>query len=109
MTIQSSIFSDQSFYRTVPMDSPVEANRAESGAVSQEDKILSYLKETGKELTAWQLKDKFPTWEITSIRRALFNLEMKSCKIEQAGWVKGPKGVNVGKFKAKAIKEQDKQ
>lgn len=89
----------KSFYKTTPM-TPAEAIAAESGAKSQEDKILHYLKETGKELTAWQLKDVFPTFEITSIRRSLFNLENKSCKILQTGWVKERKGVNVGKFKA---------
>lgn len=99
MTIQTGLFSDNHFYRTTPM-TPVEAIAAENGAISQEDKILHYLKETGKELTAWQLKDVFPTFEITSIRRSLFNLEMKSCKILQTGWVKGPKGVNCGKFKS---------
>ena len=99
MTIQTSIFSDSHFYRTTPM-TPSEANKAESGAVSQEGKILKHLRDTGKELTAWQLKDVFPTFEITSIRRSLFNLEMKACEIEQTGWVKGPKGVKVGTYKA---------
>lgn len=80
--------------------SPQEATDAENGAKSQEDKILNHLRETGKELTAWQLKDVFPTFEITSIRRSLFNLEMKSCKILQTGWVKERKGVNCGAYKA---------
>lgn len=99
MVIQTGLFADNHFYRTSPMD-PVEQNNAEKLAISQEDKILQHLRETGKELTAWQLKDIFPSFEITSIRRSLFNLEMKSCKIEQTGWMKGPKGVNVCKYKA---------
>lgn len=100
MVIQTGLFADNHFYRTTPMD-PAEENKAEIGAVSQEDKILQHLRETGKELTAWDLKDVFPTFEITSIRRALFNLEMKSCQIEQSGWKKERKGKNVGTYKAK--------
>lgn len=81
-----------------------EANKAEIGAVSQEDRILQHLRETGKELTAWQLKDVFPSFEITSIRRSLFNLEMKSCKIEQTGWLMERKGKTVGKYRALCMK-----
>jgi hypothetical protein len=100
MTTQTGLFADNSFYRTTPMD-PAEQNKAEIQAVSQEDKILQHLRETGKELTAWQLKDVFPTFEITSIRRSLFNLEMKACEIVQTGWVKERKGVKVGTYKSK--------
>ena len=99
MVIQTGLFSDNHFYRTMPM-SASEENKAERGAISQEDRILQYLRETGKELTAWQLKDVFPSYEITSIRRSLFNLEMRSCQIIQTGWVKERKGKNVGKYKA---------
>lgn len=99
MVIQTTIFADNHFYQTTPM-TPVEEDKAELAAISQENKILSYLKETGKELTAWQLKDVFPSFEITSIRRSLFNLEMRSCQIVQTGWVKERKGKNVGKYKA---------
>ena len=79
---------------------PAEENKAENQAVSQEDRILQCLRDTGRELTAWQLKDYFPSFEITSIRRSLFNLEMKRCVIEQTGWIKERKGVNVGKYQA---------
>lgn len=99
MVIQTGLFADNHFYRTTPMTS-VEEDKAELAAISQENKILSYLKETGKELTAWQLKDVFPSFEITSIRRSLFNLEMRACLITQTGWVKERKGKNVGKYKA---------
>lgn len=99
MVIQTSIFFDNHFYRTTPMTTQEEI-KAESGAVSQEDRIYQLLKETDKELTAWQLKDVFPEYEITSIRRALFNLENKACRVVQTGWVKERKGVNVGKYKA---------
>jgi len=100
MTIQTGLFADNHFYRTIPMDSPQEAITAESGAKSKDEQILRYMQETGKELTAWDLAAVFPNFLIGSIRRGLFNLEMKSCRIEQTGWVKGPKGVNVGKYKA---------
>lgn len=78
-----------------------EEVRAENQAISQQDQILEYLFETGQELTAWQLKEVFPNWEITSIRRSLFNLEMKLEKIIQTGFVPGPKGKPVGKYKSK--------
>lgn len=98
--IQTGLFADNSWYRTTPMD-PGEQNKAESVAVSQEDKILQHLRDTGKELTAWQLKDKFPTWEIVSIRRSLWNLEFKDDSIIQVGWRKERKGVRCGVYKAK--------
>lgn len=100
--MQTELFSpqtDRSFYRTTPMTIQEEV-KAEKDAVSMEDKILQHLKETGSELTAWQIKDVFPTFEITSIRRSLFNLEMKKEKIMQTGWLKERKGVRVGKYQA---------
>lgn len=98
--VQTGLFADNSFYRTVPM-SPAEEIKTEASAGSQDDKILNHLQETGKEMTAWELKDIFPTWEITSIRRSLFNLENKSCQIVQTGFVKERKGMKVGTYKAK--------
>jgi hypothetical protein len=95
--MQTSIFSDNQFYRTTPLRDEI---KAESAARSQQDKILRYMKETGKEVTAWSLKDVFPDYEITSIRRSLFNLEMKDCSIVRTGWVVERKGREVGKYKA---------
>lgn len=96
---QLNIFNNNSWYKTTPMTVEEEI-KAENQAVSQENKILQHLKETGSELTAWQIKDIFPSFEITSIRRALFNLEMKQEKIRQTGWVKERKGKTVGKYQA---------
>lgn len=100
MTIQTGLFADNSFYRTSPM-THVEEIKAEIRATSQEAMILTHLQETGKELTAWEIKDIFPTWEITSLRRSLFNLEFKNEQIVQVGWKKERKGVRCGVYKAK--------
>lgn len=102
MVNQISLFGEapvRHYYVTTPL-APQEAAQAEREAISQEERIYAYLKETGIELTGWALKEVFPTFEITSIRRGLFNLEKKEGKITQTGWVQGPKGKPVGKFKA---------
>lgn len=100
MVIQAGLFADNHFYRTTPM-APAEENKAEREAISQEDRILEHLRETGKEMTAWELKDIFPNWEIVSIRRSLWNLEFKDEKIIQIGWRKERKGVRCGVYKTK--------
>ncbi len=99
MTNQLNILNEASFYKTIPM-TPAEHQEAETQAISQEERIFQHLKETGLELTAWQLKDKFDKMEIISIRRSLFNLEMKQGRIVQTGWVMGPKRVKVGLYKS---------
>lgn len=87
------------FYDTIPQ-SPVEAQESESRAISQEEQIYNAIKYLGFSWTAWALKEEvFPNMEITSIRRALFNLE-KQGKIVQNGFTMGPKGKPVGKYLA---------
>lgn len=86
------------FYHTIPQDQKSHAD-SEQNAKRQEDKIYEYMRNNGGEWTAWQLKTHFPDLEITSIRRALWNLENKDKKIRQTGWQDpGPKGVKVGRF-----------
>lgn len=89
-----------SFYHTIPQDDK-EKIESEKTARNQEDKIYSFMVNKGGVWTAWQLKERFPSLEITSIRRALWNLENRDKTIEQDGWQEpGPKGVKVGKYKA---------
>lgn len=89
-----------SFYNTIELQEP-ELKKARVRVKSQEKKIYEFMLK-GKEWTAWQLLKKFPKWEITSIRRALFNLEKKDEKIEQTGFVEnGGKGKPVGKYRAR--------
>lgn len=84
------------YYATVP---GVDVSKAERAALSQESEILAFMTKRGGNHTAWTLAGQFPTWEITSIRRALFNLREKDGKIEQIGWVPGPRGHRVGSFR----------
>ena len=85
------------FYQTTPQ-TEIQFAEFEGSAISQEEAILKFLKEDGGKWHAWMLKNIF-NYEITSIRRALFNME-KENKVMKVGFVKGPKGVNVGVYKA---------
>lgn len=90
-----------SFYNTIALPEK-ELKKARVKAKRQEDQIYSFMLVRGGEWTAWMLKEIFPEWEITSIRRALFNLEKKQEKIEQTGFVEnGGKGKPVGKYRAR--------
>lgn len=89
-----------SFYNTIELKEP-ELKKARVKARRQEDQIYSFMVTMGFEYTAWELKEIFSNWEITSIRRALWNLENKDKKIEQTGFVEnGGKGKPVGKYRA---------
>jgi hypothetical protein len=87
-----------SFYNTIPQ---TDAEKKENYrmAVSQESHIFLYMCCCGDGCTAWGIKQYFPYWEITSIRRALWNLENRG-QIQQIGWANGPKGKKVGVYKA---------
>jgi len=63
--------------------------------------IISTLKSKDAPLTAWQLKDLFPHFEITSIRRSLNTLCVKEKKIDFIKFVDGPKGRPVGLYQIK--------
>lgn len=89
------------FYETIPQTAQ-EATISENKAISQEKRILDAMTEIGQEVTAWDLWEHFGrAYEITGLRRGLWNLEFKDKAIEQTGWVKGRKGVRVGKFRVK--------
>lgn len=87
------------FYGTIPQ-TPLEAITANLRAKSQDGEILAFMTRQGGNWTAWGLKTIFRDWEITSIRRSLFNLENKSKVIEQVGFVPGPKGHKIGQYRA---------
>lgn len=84
-----------SYYQTTPIENLAAAEKV---AVSQEQEIYLLMRNEGGAWDCWKLKDKFPHWEMTSIRRALFNLEKKQDKITQVGFVNGRKGKPVGSY-----------
>jgi len=88
------------FYNTIELNGK-ELQEANAGAKSQEEEIYLMMK-LGGEFTAWELKELFPKYEITSIRRGLWNLENRDQKIERTGFVKdGGKGKPVGKYRVR--------
>ena len=90
---------NNTYYQTTPL-SQMMAAQYEGEAKSQDDAICK-LMQKGGEWTAWQIKTQFPKYEITSIRRALFNLANRTKLIEHTGYViDGGKGRPVGKYKA---------
>lgn len=92
------------FYETIPQTAQ-EAISANSKALSQEQEILAFMTENPHNYTAWDLQRHLAIvnghdYEITSIRRGLWNLENKSKVIEQVGFVPGPKGHKIGQYRA---------
>jgi len=92
------ISKNNTYYQTTPL-SQIMVAQYNDEAKSQDDAIYK-LMQNGDEWTAWQIKAHFPKYEITSIRRALFNLVNKAKLIEHTGYViDGGKGRPVGKYK----------
>jgi len=89
------------YYQTTPLTATMAA-QYEQDAKSQDKAIYTLMKTfSNYEFTAWAIQKHFPNYQITSIRRALFNLENKAKLIVQTGFVN--EGINnrpVGKFKA---------
>lgn len=86
-----------SFYQTTDLtDSQLITARII--ARSQDDQILHYMTVRGGDFTAWQLKEVFPNWEITSIRRSLNTLELKRGLIMKTGEVMDIKGRPCGTY-----------
>jgi len=88
------------YYNTTRISGP-QLSLAYEVSTVQDDMILSTLMVTGEPLTAWQLKDLFPHFEITSIRRSLNTLCVKERKIDFIKFVMGPKGRPVGLYQIK--------
>jgi len=86
------------YYQTTELTDQ-QIKDAKEMASSQDIKILQLIT-SGGEWTAWKIKEVFPKFEITSIRRSLHTLEKKEGKIIQNGFVPGPKGKPVGVYLA---------
>jgi len=63
--------------------------------------ILQTLKSKGIPMTAWDILNLFPHFEITSIRRSLNTLCVKEKKIDFIKFIDGPKGRPVGLYQIK--------
>jgi hypothetical protein len=91
----------RSYYQTTPLTA-IMAAQYDQDARSQEKAIYDFMKKMGNiEFTAWMIQKHFPHYQITSIRRALHNLEHKAKLIVQTCFVN--EGINnrpVGRFKA---------
>jgi hypothetical protein len=92
------------FFQTTPL-SNFELAEAIANANRQDDKIMLLLQHRAPEaLTAYQIKEHFDRWPITSIRRSLTTLEEKGLIIHD-GYVKGELGTNVGKYRVPSLSE----
>lgn len=91
----------KSYYPTIPISAP-ELLAAERSNQKQETRILHWMTDHPGAYSAWDLSQFFTQIPITSIRRALFNLQEQAL-IREVGITIGKYGEPVTKFTAQSI------